>query len=100
MSVDQRAIMAAHNNADLYEAMFSSQGLRYQRLPIAFVGRDRPPPYYSNLTTLSPDRTDEVTEHIRVLARRFDGAVGVKDSFCRLELEAQGFETLFGASWI
>ena len=100
MSVDERAIMAAGNNADLYEAMFSSQGLRYQRLPFAFVGHDEPPPYYSNLTILSPDRADEIVGHIKTLAERFGGAVGVKDSFCRLELEPNGFRTLFEASWI
>ncbi len=100
MSVDERAVMAAENNADLYEAMFSSQGLAYQRLPFAFVGQDEPPPYYSNLTILSPDRADEIVEHIKTLAERFGGAVGVKDSFCRLELEPNGFRTLFEASWI
>ncbi len=100
MSVDERAIIAAGNNADLYEAMFSSQGLGYERLPFAFVGDDQPPPYYSNLTVLSPDRTDEIVEQIKTLAERFDGAVGVKDSFCRLDLVTNGFRTLFEASWI
>lgn len=100
MSVDQRAVIAANNNADLYEAMFSSQGLRYKRLPFAFAGRDGPPPYYSNLTALSPNHIDEIVLQIKALAKQFNGAIGLKDSFRQLNVEANGFDVLFGASWI
>jgi hypothetical protein len=96
---DERAITAANNNADWYQAMFTCRGLRYERQPFAFVGKDRPPPYHSNLTILSPDRTDEVMSKLRVAAETFDGVVGFKDSFCEFDLQA-GFETLFTASWI
>lgn len=97
MSVDQRAVIAANNNADLYEAMFSSQGLRFKRLPL---GTDHPPPYYSNLTVLSPNHADDIVLQIKSLATKFNGKIGVKDSFCRLNLGANGFDTLFKASWI
>lgn len=100
MAIDQRAIIAAGNNADLYEAMFASQGLNYLRLPYAFVGKDRPPPFYSNLTVLSPGHAAEIALQLRELARKFNGVIGLKDSFCELDLEANGFEILFGASWI
>jgi len=100
VSVDERAVSGAKNNADLYEAMFRSHGLAYERWPFAFVGRDRPPPYYSNLTVLSHDSHDDVMAQLADLASRFEGAVGVKDSFCRLRLEGNGFRTLFEASWI
>ncbi|WP_299735712.1 hypothetical protein [uncultured Roseobacter sp.] len=100
MSVDHRAVIAAHNNADLYEAMFSAHGLAYQRLPFAFVGKDRPLPFYSNLTVLSPDHETEIIQEIKDMAAQFEGVVGLKDSFCHLDLAAHGFDTLFGASWI
>ncbi len=100
MGYDDRAVMAANNNADLYEAVFAAHGLRYERHPYAFVGQDRPPPYYSNLTVLSANHRDEIVSELRQLAHRFDGAVGLKDSFCRLDLRDNGFEVLFEASWI
>jgi hypothetical protein len=100
VAYDQRAIMAANNNADIYEAMFRSRGLRYERLPYAFVGKDIPPPYYSNLTVLAENCVSEVISQLRNTARQFDGAVGFKDSFCEFDLRDNGFDLLFGASWI
>jgi hypothetical protein len=100
MGFDKRSIMAANNNADLYEAMFASRGLHYTRLPYAFIGKDRPPPYYSNLTVLAPDNTGEIVRRLGTLARQFDGAIGVKDSFCELELQDHGFSELFRATWM
>lgn len=100
MNVDPRAIMAASNNADLYAAVFSANGLEFTRKLHGFIGEDVPPPYYSNLTILLPDHADSVTAELRVLSQRFDGSVCVKDSFCELALENNGFEVLFGASWI
>ncbi len=98
MNVDERAILAANNNADLYEAMYSAHGLDYERLPFAFVGKQNPPPFYSNLTTLSPDHAQEIAQQIESVTKRFTGRIGLKDSFCQLELE--GFDALFSASWI
>ncbi len=98
MNVDERAILAANNNADLYEAMFSSHGLSYERLPFAFVGKERPPPFYSNLTTLSPDHAQEIAQQVEIVCKHFTGRIGLKDSFCQLDIE--GFEELFSASWI
>ena len=100
MDVDQRAIIAAGNNADLYAAMFDVHGLAYERPPHAFVGKDRPPPFYSNLTVLSPGHADEIVLRLRDLAQAFDGAIGLKDSFSELNLGPNGFDVLFGASWI
>lgn len=100
MSVDERAVIAANNNADLYEAIFSSQGVPFERLPFAFVGRGNPPPYYSNLTVLSPGNVDDVVLQIKALAKKHNGTIGLKDSFCQLDLQVNGFDILFGASWI
>jgi hypothetical protein len=92
--------MAASNNADLYEAVFQSWGLRYERRPFAFIGKDRPPPYYSNLTVLSPNCRSRILPELEATAKRFDGAVGFKDSFAEFDAAADGFELLFSASWI
>lgn len=100
MSVDSRAISAAQNNADLYEAVFTSHGVGFDRLPFALVGRDRPPPYYSNLTVLRPGHADAVREQLSSLARRFGGAVGFKDSFAEFDPLDDGFRLLFEAQWI
>lgn len=97
---DERALQAAGNNADWYEAVFQIHGLKYQRLPFAFVAEDAPPPYYSKLTVLAPDHDKAVLSKLADLARRFDGAVGVKDSFCQLDLSRHGFAQRFAATWI
>ncbi|AXI45701.1 hypothetical protein C1J03_06440 [Sulfitobacter sp. SK012] len=91
--------MAARNNADLYAAMFTSHGLRFERFDFAFVGKDQPPPYYGNLTVVSPDHEAEVILQIKEFAVDFGGTVSLKDSFCQLDLTANGFKTLFEASW-
>ncbi len=100
MAYDERAIMAANNNADIYEAMFRSRGLHYERLPYAFVGKDTPPPYYSNLTVLSENHLSEILLLLRSIAGTFEGKVGFKDSFREFDVGDNGFEVLFEASWI
>jgi hypothetical protein len=97
MIPDERTLSAARNNADWYEAVFAAHGVRYRRLPEALVALDQPPPYYSHLVTLQPG---EVRAHLAGLATKFRGRVGLKDSFCRLDLGEHGFSTLFQASWI
>lgn len=100
MTVDDKAICGARNNADWYEAVFSAHGLRYRRLAYAFVAEDVPPPYYSKLTVLSPDQNAKILPELVKLARHFDGTLGIKDSFCQLDLGLNGFETRFEASWL
>jgi hypothetical protein len=97
---DKRAIIAANNNADLYQTMFASHALRCERTPYVFVGHDSPPPYYSNLTVLAPGCSHQVTSHLKHLAHKFSGSIGIKDSFCDLELRTYGFDVVFDASWI
>ena len=98
--LDERVILAARNNADLYQAMFLAQGLRYEITPHAFVAVDAPPPYYSNLVVLAENASAEVISHLKGLARRSGGQLGLKDSFCEYDLRANGFEKLFEACWI
>lgn len=100
MAHDHRAVIAANNNADLYEALFTAWGLRYERGPFAFVSKDRPPPYYSHLTVLAPDCTEQVIPHLRAMAHRFAEAISFKDSFCEFLRRDRGFNLLFEASWL
>ena len=97
---DTRAQLAVQNSADWYEAVFTAHGLSFERTPYAFVGGSRPPRYYSNLVVLDPTCRNEVVARLSELAERFDGEIGLKDSFCTLDLEPYGFRTLFEASWI
>lgn len=99
MSIDERALTAARNNADWYEAMFAAHGLRYVRRPYAFVGQDGALPFHSNLTGVAPDQEAAIIRELAGLVSRFERVV-VKDSFCQLELEQNGFRTLFEAFWI
>lgn len=97
---DPRVSLAAANNADLYQAVFRGHGLRFRRSDIAFVALDRPPPYYSQMTVLSPDDPEAILEEIDALAQRTESTVGLKDGFATLDLAACGFETMFDAQWI
>ena len=98
--IDERAICGARNNADWYETMFTVHGLKYSRKSYAFLAEDVPPPYYSQLTVLSPDKEATVISELALLAERSKGVLGLKDSFCQLDLVKNGFRTLFEASWI
>jgi len=98
--VDNRAVQAAANNADLYALVFETLGLRFDRYEYAFVARDQPPPFYSNLTVLTPVHTEEVLATLAQLSTRFDGKIGFKDSFCQFDVAQNGFSLLFKACWI
>ena len=100
MNIDKRAVIAADNNADLYEAVFSSHGLRYERLPFGFVARDQPPPYYAHLTTLSHKAQNDICRQFKDVVQRFSGRAVMKDSFCQMDAQSEGLEVLFDASWI
>lgn len=95
---DQRAIMAAQNNADWYSMMFNIHGLQYCRTEIAFLGIDAPPRYHSWMTTLDPDAQADQLLSIRQNAYR--PKFGVKDAFDHLALFDENFVELFSASWV
>ena len=95
---DNRAMMAARNNVDLYETMFAAHGLSYERLPFAFAAIDPPPPFYAHLSVLMPDHADAVRDRIEQLGQHFTGPIGVKDSFC--ELDAREESMLLSATWL
>ena len=98
-SIDARAEIAAANNADLYEAVFTAHGLRYCRERFAFVAIDPPPPFYSALTTTTADVIPQA-EAIAAARAKFGPRFGFKDSFCRHGDAIDGLIPLFSASWI
>lgn len=100
MNVDSRAVMAAKNNADLYEAVFRAHQLCYKRLPHAFVAVDPPPPYYAHFTIQAVNCADDISRSYQEVSERFPGEAGMKDSFCQAHAEAKTLTELFGASWI
>jgi hypothetical protein len=95
---DNRAIMAARNNADWYAMMFNVHGLKYQRSEIAFLALEPPPAFHSWMTTLDPDSEIALRELISQCVDR--PCFGLKDSFHCLELAPQGLVMLFSATWI
>jgi len=95
---DQRAIMAAQNNADWYAMMFDVHGLRYRRSDIAFLAIDKPPPYHSRMTTVDPLAQEQL---LQLISQNIHcTGFGVKDAFNCLQLESQGMTALFSANWI
>ena len=95
---DQRAIIAAHNNADWYSMMFDIHDLQYSRSEIAFLGIDTPPRYHSWMTTLDPEAHADHLLLIRQNAYR--PKFGLKDAFNCLDLHEEGFVEHFSATWI
>ena len=96
--IDQRAIMAARNNADWYAMMFDIHGLRYTRSDIAFLAIDAPPPYHGWMTTLDPGAYKRL---LALVAERLHiPGFGLKDSYHCLDLADQGLAELFSAEWI
>ncbi|RWX75500.1 hypothetical protein EPK99_17515 [Neorhizobium lilium] len=100
MTLDSRAVSAAANNADLYRCVFEAHGLRYALTRFAFIGLDPPPPYYSNLTTLTPHDQPEQAECIATLRSANSGSFGFKDSFSNFDMSKAGMTRLFEAAWL
>ena len=98
-AVDARALLAAGNNADLYELVFQAHGLGYRRDATLFASEEDPPPYYGNMLTLRPDAKEAQRAEALALTRK-RRSVGVKDGFHRLDLSSDGFDLLFEAAWV
>lgn len=96
--INNRAIMAASNNADWYSMMFVIHGLRYRRTEIAFLGADAPPRYHSWMTTLDPKARTELLSFVEQNAYR--PSFEIKDSFNCLNLADADFVERFSATWI
>lgn len=96
----QRARICAANNADLYQAVFRAHALPDRRTGAFWSSDGIAPPYYSSMTTLDPDATEEQLAEIDRLTESLGRRPGLKDGFSRLDLADKGFQLLFSASWI
>ena len=95
-----RALHAARNNADHYEAVFRAHRLGFHRDASLFRAIDPPPPYYSAaLVLMRGDKAAQVAAIAASLAR-FGGKASVKDGFGALDLSPLGLQVGFHASWI
>lgn len=92
---DRRAVLAAGNNADLYEAVFRAQGLRFARLPDGFAALDPPSPFYGHGVVTRPGGAAGLLAR---LERTFGARTAIKDSFC--EIDEARRRVLFEAQWI
>lgn len=93
-------MMAARNNADLYEAVFDAHGLRYVRDASAFRAVDPPPPFYSPMTLCAPVADADLTALRAWLHKTAGRVVGFKDSFRQLPRNTPGLTSLFDAKWV
>ncbi|RFB85775.1 hypothetical protein B5K08_25500 [Rhizobium leguminosarum bv. trifolii] len=99
-SDEETVRLCAANNADLYQAIFRAHGLPDQRTSAFWTSDAVAPPYYSNMTTLDRDATEEQLIEIDRLTDRLGRRPGIKDGFSMLDLNNNGFRLLFFASWI
>lgn len=100
IAVADRALHAARNNADLYQAMFAAHGLAFARDEHLFRALAAPLPYYSAALVLQPgDAAATILALQRALAA-FAGGAAVKDGFATLDLRPLGLEVGFRARWI
>ncbi len=95
-----RAVIAANNNADLYQIMFAAHGRRYIRKDHAFIAVDQPPPYYSQMTILDRVSDAILMQEFNQLTQHFDVPIGLKDSFNQLDLTSAHLEPMFDAHWV
>lgn len=100
MSSEDRATACAGNNADFYGAVFDAQRLTWVRDRSCWISTEKPPPYYSQLVTLSPENTIEQLARITDLRWLLTHPWSFKDAFCTLDVSSDGFEILFEAQWI
>lgn len=99
-SDEEKMRLCAANNADLYQTIFRAHGLPDQRTSAFWSSDAIAPPYYSNMTTLDRDATQEQLIEIDRLTDRLGRRPGIKDGFSKLDFNNNGFRLLFSASWI
>jgi hypothetical protein len=87
---------AVANNAAWCDAVCRSHGYPGEFTARTWLSPRHDLPFYPNAITLGPDATAADTQAARDPGR----AYGVKDSFARLDLAAEGLTPLFDADWI
>lgn len=94
-----RAVLAAANNAVWCDAVCRARGGATTFAGGIWHHADPSPPYFPSAVTLTRDaQADEVLLALRDVPG--NASLGVKDSFCRLDLSGAGFKQLFEARWL
>ncbi len=94
-----RAALAAVNNAVWCDAVCRARGGATAWGDGLWHHAGTSPPYFPSAVTLSPAATNaQVLQALQ--GRGGEDVVGVKDSFCQLDLGGAGFERLFEARWL
>lgn len=99
-NTQNKARIAAGNNADLCAAIMNANDKRCQRDQLAFLCMDDPLPYYPKMVSLDPNATAELEARILETHKMGQRVDSVKDSFSCIDADALGFKVLFEASWI
>ncbi len=93
---------AIRNNNRLYEAIFSSHGIKSHFTDALWYCTAETPPLYSNLVTLSADWKPE--DIFRSIDLKYEqerwSKWSIKDSFGVLDLSRYGLTKLFDARWL
>ena len=93
---------AIDNNHGIYEAVFQSWGLGWNKNASIWYSTGKTPPLNSNLVTRTPGwKPDETFAKMDALCEA-EGWEGwsIKDSFRVLNLEEYGFPVLFDSRWL
>ena len=95
-----RIEQAALNNALWCDAVCRAHGATPALTAHVWFNREKSPPFYPNVDTLTKEGVQEQIEVIEtLLAAKLPGDWGVKDSFCTLNLAPLGFFQAFEAFW-
>jgi hypothetical protein len=100
MTIDERNIRAALNNAQWCDTVCRSHGRPGEFFDDIWINRQAAPTFCPNAVTLS----GATLEPIKMIRQLTDLSIGeqlaIKDSFSRLDLTACGFGVQFEARWI
>jgi hypothetical protein len=93
---------AAFNNAYWCNAVCRAHGIPGEFHKHMWLNRGQVPPFYPNVVTLSGNEgmVEQLTLIQELKGHNITGSLGVKDSFCTLDLAPSGFHLLFEAHWL
>jgi len=93
---------AVLNNAYWCDTVCRAHGVPGEFQEHLWLNRNQVPPFYPNVVTLSgmQARAEQVAQIQQLAAQKIPDGLGVKDSFCTLNLAPLGFHLLFDAVWL
>ncbi len=101
LMTDELTIKAARNNVEWCDAVCRAYGVAGEFFDDLWMTPHRTPTFYPNAITLTETDSEMQTERIRQLLKSTTIVdIGIKDSFCSLDLAPLGFVVWFNAEWI